>query len=128
MSLKEKIEGYLIDLSIPFEEKSENFWLISSQERSLENIALTVEDTIATVTVNVMPLPSTNKEALFEKLLFLNANEMVHGAYGIEGTNIVLIDTLEGETMDIEELQASLDSISLALAQHYKILSKYRQN
>ncbi|MBN2737535.1 MAG: hypothetical protein JXR70_11180 [Spirochaetales bacterium] len=128
MGLKEKIEGYLIDLSIPFEEKSENFWMISSQERSLENVALTIEDTVATITVNVMPVPSSNKEELFEKLLNLNANEMIHGAYGIEGSNIVLIDTLEGETMDIEELQATLDSISLALAQHYKILSKYRQN
>ena len=128
MSLKEKIEGYLIELSIPFEEKSENFWLISSQERSLENVALTVEDTVATITVNVMPVPNTNNEELFKKLLFLNANEMIHGAYGIEGDNIVLIDTLEGETMDLEELQASLDSISLALVQHYKILSQYRQN
>jgi len=40
--------------------------------------------------------------------------------------DVILIDTLQYETMDLEEFQASLDAIGLALAQHYPILSKYR--
>ena len=51
---------------------------------------------------------------------------MVHGAYAVDGTNIIIIDTLEADTMDIEELKASIDAIGLALAQHYRTLSKYR--
>jgi hypothetical protein len=52
---------------------------------------------------------------------------MVHGAYALENNNVIIIDTLELDTMDIEELQASLDAIGLAVAQHYPILSKFRK-
>ena len=51
---------------------------------------------------------------------------MVHGAYAIENDSVILIDSLEFPTMDLEEFQASLDSTGLALAQHYPRLSKYR--
>ena len=51
---------------------------------------------------------------------------MVHGAYAVDGNSIVIIDTLEAETMDLEELQASIDAIGLALAQHYRSLSAFR--
>ena len=77
--------------------------------------------------LDIPELYEYNKEEFYEKLLTLNATDMIHGAYGIEGSSIVLVDTLEGDTMDIEELQASLDAIGLALTQHYKVLSGYRK-
>jgi hypothetical protein len=36
------------------------------------------------------------------------------------------VDTLEADTLDIEEFEASIDAIGLALAQHYRTLSRYR--
>jgi hypothetical protein len=50
---------------------------------------------------------------------------MIHGAYALEQNNVVLVDTLESETMDLEEFRASLEAIGLALAQHYPRLSQY---
>ena len=44
----------------------------------------------------------------------------------VDGDKIIIIDTLEGESMDLEEFQASIDAIGLAVAQHYKKLSAYR--
>jgi hypothetical protein len=43
-----------------------------------------------------------------------------------DGGSIIIIDSLEAETMDLEEFQASIDAIGLALAQHYRSLSAYR--
>jgi hypothetical protein len=51
---------------------------------------------------------------------------MLHGAYGVDGKNVVIVDTLLAETMDLEELQASLDAIGFALTSHYQVLQKYR--
>jgi hypothetical protein len=76
--------------------------------------------------IHVMEVPAVGKEKLFEELLRLNATDMVHGAYAVDGKNIVIIDTLEAEPMDLEEFEASIDAIGLALAQHYRPLSKYR--
>ncbi len=41
---------------------------------------------------------------------------MVHGAYGIEEGELIISDTLELETLDFLELQASMESIELAAA------------
>ena len=68
-----------------------------------------------------------NKESLFETLLRLNASDLIHGAYALDGDNIIITDTLRYETVDLEEFQASLDAIGLALAQHYETLIQYRK-
>jgi hypothetical protein len=52
---------------------------------------------------------------------------LVHGAYALEGDHVILIDTLEVDTMDLEELRASFEAIGLALVQHYKVLGRYRR-
>ena len=60
-------------------------------------------------------------------MLELNASDIVHGAYALENKKIVLVDTLHYDTMDYEDFRAVLDSFSLALTEHYPILSKFRE-
>ncbi|MBT8469049.1 MAG: YbjN domain-containing protein, partial [Deltaproteobacteria bacterium] len=68
----------------------------------------------------------SDKAALFEELLRLNAADLVHGAYGILDDAVVLTCTLQVENLDYNELQGVLDDFSLALANHYEKLSKFR--
>jgi hypothetical protein len=126
MISKDKIEGYLMKLSLSFQEAGENGWLVRDPEKGLEDLLVMIVDSHVIMRVNVMKVPEAKKASLFEELLRLNATDMVHGAYGIDGSEIILIDSLELETMDLEEFQASMDAISLALAQHYRLLSVYR--
>ena len=127
MAYKDKIEGYLLDLSLSYEEKGENLWVVFGEETGLENVIITVEEPLVILRVNVMGIPSENRESFFEELLRLNGNDLAHGAYGIEGEGVVLIDTLEVDTLDLQEFQASLDALGLALVQHYATLMKYRK-
>ena len=124
-SVKEKLEGFFINLNLTYEEVSENMWVISDEASSLGHVVVYAEDELVTIRSKVMDVPAEEKEEFFEELLRLNA-EMVHGAYAIEENNVILIDSLEFPTMDLEEFQASLDSTGLALAQHYSRLSRYR--
>jgi hypothetical protein len=123
---KEKLEGYLINLGLTYESIDENTWLINDAEKGLESVFVTAEEPLVVLRVNVMKVPKNNREALFEKLLQLNASDLLHGAYGLEGENIIITDTLLYDTIDFEEFQASLDAIGLALAQHYTILNQFR--
>jgi hypothetical protein len=116
----------MINLGMTFEEIDENSWIINDEENGLEQVAVIVADPILIIRVNVMENPDGRKEEFYEKLLSLNAADLVHGAYGLEGGRVILVDTLELGTLDIEEFQASLDAIGLALAQHYPVLSEYR--
>ena len=126
MSANAKVEGYMINLGLTFEEIDENSWIINDEENGLEQVAVICADPLLIIRVSVMESPSDRKEEFYEKLLTLNAADLVHGAYALDANKVVLIDTLVLETLDIEEFQATLDAIGLALAQHYPVLSKYR--
>jgi len=122
-----KIEQYLIDLKYSYREVKPNIWLLDDTENNLEGIVVMYVDPLVIIQVQVMDAPKLNSHEFYKKLLELNAVDMIHGAYGLDGSKVVIIDTLLYETMDYSEFRAALDAISLALTQHYPILSVYRE-
>lgn len=123
---KERIEGFLLHLSLTHEEVSDDTWVINDHESGLENVVVVLADPVLMVRVKVMEAPADRREEFFEKLLRLNASDMIHGAYALDGDDVLLINTLVSETLDLQEFQATLDAVGLALAQHYPALSDYR--
>ena len=121
-----KIESYLFSLSLTYEEVGDQTWVIDDDEKGLENVLVILADPVVIIRVKVMAIPGRQREQFFEQLLRLNQSDMIHGAYALEGDDVILLNTLVGETLDIEEFQATLDAIGLALAQHYQTLAKYR--
>jgi hypothetical protein len=126
MVSREKIEGYIMKLSLTFQEAGKSSWLVRDEDKGITDLLVILAEPLVILRINVMQAPAAGREKLFEELLRLNATDMVHGAYALDGKNVVIVDTLEADTLDIEEFQASIDAIGLALAQHYRILSKYR--
>jgi hypothetical protein len=127
MRSRDDIESYLIRAEVPYEEVGEDgLWLV--RDRSLgEQIAIKAAGPLLLFRVKVLELAEVaNKAALFEQLLSLNASDLVHGAYGISDDAVVLTCTLQSENLDYNELQAVLDDFSLALANHYEKLTKFR--
>jgi hypothetical protein len=120
-----KIERYLIDLMLTYRDLGDNMWIIEDEDHSLNGVVVMYEDPLVVIRVLVMHTPEKNRLELFTKLLELNASDVIHGAYALENNDIILIDTLEYDTMDYEDFRASLEAISLALTQHYPILSEY---
>jgi hypothetical protein len=121
-----RIEGLLLSLSLTYEDVGDQTWVINDSENGLENVVVILADPVVIVRVKVMKAPAAGREEFFEQLLRLNQSDMIHGAYALDGNDVILLNTLVGDTLDLEELQATLDAIGLALAQHYETLSKYR--
>jgi len=126
MTNTEKIESYLVKMSLTFQEAAPGTWVVRDTSKSLENLLVILSDPLVILRIHVMDVPAKDREKFFQELLRLNATDMVHGAYAIDGKSIIIIDTLESDTLDLEEFEASIDAIGLALAQHYRPLSKYR--
>ncbi|MDR3131202.1 MAG: YbjN domain-containing protein [Treponema sp.] len=129
MMEKNKIEQYLIDLMLTYREISHDLWLIDDPEHNLADVAVMYEEPLVVFRVAVMDVPDAGQAErleLFTKLLELNANDVLHGAYALEDDKIVLINTQDYETLDYGEFRSTLDAFSLALVQHYPVLSKYR--
>jgi len=121
-----KIEQYLIDLMYTYQQVDSNLWLLDDEEHSLQGVAIIQAEPLVIIRVEVMEAPRQNTLEFYTKLLELNASDVIHGAYALENGKIVLIGTMEYNTMDYADFRAALDAFSLALTQHYPILSKYR--
>ncbi|MDR2951703.1 MAG: YbjN domain-containing protein [Treponema sp.] len=121
-----KIEQYLIDMMVTYRQIDANLWLLDDDKRSLQGVVVMQTEPLVIIRAEIMDVPKQNLLELYTKLLELNAVDIIHGAYALDNGKIVLIDTLEYDTMDYEEFRAALDTFSLALTQHYPILSKYR--
>jgi len=125
MPASPKIEKYLIDLGISYQEISNNSWLIEDESKGYPKMIVSLSDPLVIISADVMPVPKENAEELFRMLLELNATDLLHGAYAISGSDIIVIDTLEHATLDKEEFLASIESISFALLEHYKKFASY---
>jgi hypothetical protein len=127
MRARDDIESYLTRAEVPYEEVGDNgMWLVHDSSWG-ENIAIKAAGPLLLFRVKVLELREiSDKAALYEELLNLNASDLVHGAYGISEGAVVLTCTLQMENLDYNELQAVLDDFSLALANHYEKLTKFR--
>jgi hypothetical protein len=121
MATREDVEHYLIQMEQQYETIESNIWVI----RDAANIVITYEPPLVVFRAKVMEVPNKNREEFFKLLLNLNATQMVHGAYGIEDSIVVLIDTLQNENLDFNEFQATFDALSLALTQDYQQLKHF---
>jgi hypothetical protein len=128
MATGQDIEGYLIQMGVPFEEIAKDTWMIHDQYDQIDNIVVTLNDPVVLFHVKLMDIPSTtDKLKLYEALLSLNTTDMMHGAYGLENNSVVATDTLQSENLDFNEFQASVDSLSLCISDHYKKLSEFHR-
>lgn len=127
MKTNEDIESYLVKLQWPFDKVREGMWVIHDEEDKVENLVILHEPPVVIFRLKLMEVPEKNREKLFRRLLQLNAHELVHGAYGLEDGNIVLIDTLESENLDFNEFQASVESLIWEISAHYQELVSYRK-
>jgi hypothetical protein len=120
------VQAYLMKMELPYEEPREGTWLCSGLD-GVENLVITLAGPVLVFRVKVMDIPRGNREELFRTLLELNATEMMHGAYGIEGDSVVIMDALQLENLDYNEFAATVDDITLAVASHHTRLAKFRE-
>ena len=113
----EDLEGYLLRLERRFERAEDGTYLLSmGVDRPLVALRVAAPVLVAQVDIGQAPADDAHAAPLFRKLLVLNATGLVHAAYGIEGTTIVLSAALELKNLDLNELEAVLADLDMALA------------
>jgi hypothetical protein len=132
MVTKEDIEGFLNRLDaggVSHSEVEPGIWVMKPGGALDFDVIVHFSPPVVVISVKVMPLPA-NKQleaTLNRRLLELNASDLVHGAYGIEESNIVMAEALELSHLDFEEFQAAYESITVALASHLREIGTYRE-
>jgi hypothetical protein len=123
----QRVKSYLQDLNLVIEEEeeAEELVVISDEDRGIHRLIIDCEDPILILEQAIMPLP-TNPGDLFKRLLELNRT-LIHGAFAIDDeTGTVLFrDTLRLDTLDRGELEGSINSLELAMAENAVELLAY---
>jgi len=118
MVSREDLESYFIRMGAEYEEIADGMYLVRSGEEALP-VVVDHAPPLLVLRLKVMDLPGGGGgEKLFRTLLELNAADMVHGAYGIEGSELVLTHALQLETLDFSQFQNSFESILMAASSH----------
>lgn len=125
----EDIEGYLRKLERRFEKMEDGTFLLGmGPGQPTAALKLAPPVMVAQVRIGPAPKGNTSQEAsVFRRLLELNATDLLHAAYAIEGDEIVLTSARELDTLDLNELEAVLADIGLALGKHVPALMEMVQ-
>ncbi len=120
MSDFEKVKDFILDMgfNISHEDPKEELVVIDDDERGIKNLVIDCEAPILILEQVVIPMPQDSSD-FCKRLLQINRT-LVHGAFVLdeEGTTLLFRDTLQLENLDRNELEGSIDALSLALAEY----------
>ena len=114
------VKEYLqeLRLSVVKEDAAEGLAVVEDEERDIKNLFIDYEDPILIFEQMIMPVPDKPGE-LFRRLLQMNRT-LVHGAFALddEGQRVLFRDTLQVANLDLNEVEGTIEALSLALAEH----------
>jgi len=119
------VARFLSDSSVGFQDFGDGLMVVTDAGGGLRNLAIKVQSDVVVFQLQVMNTPapgSKGREALFEKLLRLNGEGLLHAAFAIVDDAVQLQAALPLTNLDSNELQAVLDDIGMAVSQHVPIL------
>jgi len=116
----EKVKEFLLDMGfvMSHEDPQEELVVIDDEERGIKHLVIDCEAPILILEQVIMPL-SKGSSDFCKRLLQINRT-LVHGAFVLddEGATLLFRDTLQLENLDRNELEGSIDALSLALAEY----------
>ena len=115
------VERFLSERSVRYQDFGGGMFVVNDDGSGLKNLAIKVSDEVVVFQLRVMDAPGpgvTGREALFEKLLRLNGEGLLHAAFALLKGGIYLQAALPLANLDPNELQAVLDDMGMAVSQH----------
>lgn len=124
MRTRDDIESYLSRSAYPHREIEDGTWLVQDPSGLRENVVVKITDDLALFRVKVMDVAKADA-SFYGTLLELNANDMVHGAYGVSDGKVLLVASLRLENLDYNEFVGTLDDFGMALSKHHERLAPF---
>ena len=126
----EKVKSLLLDLdyAITQEDEGQELFIVDDEDSGINNLIVDCEDPLLVLEQVIMPIPQEPGN-LFRRLLQMN-RLLVHGAFVLdeETQTILFRDTLRIQNLDSNELEGSIEALSLALAENAGELLSYTKS
>ena len=125
----DKVKTFLLDMghAIAQEDEEQELFIVNDEESGINNLIIDCEDPLLILEQVIMPVPADPGE-LFRRLLQMN-RLLVHGAFVLteDAQTILFRDTLRIENLDSNELEGSIEALSLALAENAEELLSFNK-
>jgi hypothetical protein len=116
----DKVKGYLDELgfALSSEDGEQELVIIDDEEQGIKNLVIDCEYPILVIEQVIMEVPQQIGD-LYKRLLQMNRT-LVHGAFTLdeEEKRVLFRDTLQLENLDRNELEGSINALSIALAEY----------
>ena len=123
------VKHYLqeLHLAIIKEDPAQHILIIEDDEHGIKNLVVDCEEPLLIFEQMIMEVPA-NPGDMFRRLLQMNRT-LVHGAFALteDSKNVLFRDTLCLENLDLNEVQGTIQALSLAMAEHAAELIAFSQ-
>ena len=107
-----------LQLSIVSEDPPEGILVVEDEDRGIKNLVIDCDDPVLIFEQLIMEVPGRPGD-MFKRLLQMNRT-VVHGAFAVDedGGKGLFRDTLQLANLDLNEVEATVEALSLALAEN----------
>lgn len=117
----DRVRDYVLELGLAIDSEipEEEILIVNDEERAISHLVIDCEDTILVLEQLIVQLPSMADSSVYKRLLQINRT-LIFGAFVLneEGDTLVYRNTLALENLDLNELEGTLNALTLALAEN----------
>lgn len=122
-----KVKEYLLEFEfeITLEDTDEGIIIVQNESDGIINLVIGIAPPILIIEQYMFKLKHPTLEVCMN--LLQKNRDIVHGAFVLdeEGDKVIYRDTLQIETLDAPELEASLNSLSLLMSEYSEEIIKF---
>jgi hypothetical protein len=107
-----------LQLAIVREDPAQDILVVEDNERGINNLVIDCEEPLLIFEQMILDVPAHPGD-MFRRLLQMNRT-LVHGAFALteDGKHVLFRDTLRLKNLDLNEVQGTIEALSLAMAEH----------
>ena len=122
-----KVGEYLLDLgyTIVNQDSETEVYIVEKPSEGINNLFIGVASPILILEQYLFTMKGDSLD-IFKNLLIKN-RDIIHGAFVLDedGKKVIFRDTLQVENLDLNELEGTLNSLSLLLHEYSDVLIKF---
>ncbi len=116
----EKVNEYLLELGyeVSYENKEDGLLVVENESQGIKNLVLVVADPLLIVEQFIIEL--NNPTADTYRQLLQKSRDIIHGAFVLDesGKKVLFRNTHELENLDLNEIEATFNSLALLLGEY----------
>lgn len=124
------VKSYVLELehNIKYENEEDEVLVIEDEESGIHELVIACADPILIMEQYLFELKHDGGNIL--KDLLIKNRDIVHGAFCLDesGRKVIFRDTLRLENLDLNELEGSINSLSLLLSEYSDELIKFSKH